>query len=518
MLSNAASNALLKTLEEPPDHVTFVLATTDPQKVLPTIRSRSQHYEFGLVPAAEMEDHVRWVITDAGLTVDGDAVPVVVRRGAGSVRDTLSALEQVVALGRVGGEGEPLDDLMAALAASDAGGALSALAAALARGREVRLVGEEVLSRLRDGFLVAVGAPVPHLTDGDLVRARAAAEAHGAAGLTRSLEAIGAALLEMRQAPDPRIPLEVALLRVARPALDGSIAGLVARIDALEQALQSGTLASATAPPGLPRPAAEPVPAAGTAPPDPPNPAAAANPAAPVGQPDNSRGPAAEARRLLAQKGGAGGPGPAAPAAPAAALRPAAAGSGPAPGSDPATTGAPSAAPPPEAPGAPPVEGPAPGGPPARGRLDLGAVQSAWDGGVLDTLSGGARAWFKAGRFTACDGEVAVLALPSEIHRDRCEEKRPEAERALAAKLGQPLTLRLAVGEHGGSDPPDPEMARASGGSAPGPAPSHHRMQPDQDDVDADDIGDVDELPVADVDGGVVARVMQAFPGSQVVE
>ena len=101
MLSTAASNALLKTLEEPPDHVRFVLATTDPQKVLPTIRSRTQHFEFQLLSSHELTDYVRWIADDAGLTVDDEGVAHVVRQGRGSARDTLSALDQVVAAGGV---------------------------------------------------------------------------------------------------------------------------------------------------------------------------------------------------------------------------------------------------------------------------------------------------------------------------------------------------------------------------------------------------------------------------------
>ena len=105
MLSTQAFNALLKTLEEPPDHVVFVLATTAPHKVVPTIRSRTQHYEFDLIPADELEKHVRNVAEDAGLDVDDHKVDYVLRVGGGSARDTLSALDQVVAAG-----GVPRDD------------------------------------------------------------------------------------------------------------------------------------------------------------------------------------------------------------------------------------------------------------------------------------------------------------------------------------------------------------------------------------------------------------------------
>ena len=101
MLSPGASNALLKSLEEPPSHVVFILCTTDPQKVLPTIRSRTQHFEFHLLDADELADHVRYVIADAGLGLGEDAVDHVVRQGGGSARDTLSALDQVSAMGGV---------------------------------------------------------------------------------------------------------------------------------------------------------------------------------------------------------------------------------------------------------------------------------------------------------------------------------------------------------------------------------------------------------------------------------
>src|ERR1700683_2499841 len=99
MLSNAAANALLKTLEEPPSHVVFVLATTDPQKVPPTIRSRTQHLEFRLIGAETLHALLESVREQAGLKVDAESVQAAVRRGRGSARDALSALDQVVAAG-----------------------------------------------------------------------------------------------------------------------------------------------------------------------------------------------------------------------------------------------------------------------------------------------------------------------------------------------------------------------------------------------------------------------------------
>ncbi|MFM7617423.1 MAG: DNA polymerase III subunit gamma/tau, partial [Actinomycetes bacterium] len=142
MLSPGASNALLKTLEEPPEGVVFVLATTDPQKVLPTIRSRTQHFDFQLLSAAELEDYVRWIVADAALAIDDAGVAHVVRAGRGSARDTLSALDQVVAAGGVVDRAEPVEALFSALAEGDPGAAVTAVAEALAQGRDPRVLAE----------------------------------------------------------------------------------------------------------------------------------------------------------------------------------------------------------------------------------------------------------------------------------------------------------------------------------------------------------------------------------------
>ena len=167
MLSPGASNALLKTLEEPPEHVRFVLATTDPQKVLPTIRSRTQHFEFQLLSAAELESQVRHVIADAQLEVDDAAVSWVVQKGRGSSRDTLSALDQVVAAGGVVTRVEPVEQLYEALCARDTGAAVLAVADALAQGHDPRVLGAAFLDSLRDAFLVSLDVDVPHLMDSD---------------------------------------------------------------------------------------------------------------------------------------------------------------------------------------------------------------------------------------------------------------------------------------------------------------------------------------------------------------
>ena len=235
MLTPGAENALLKTLEEPPDHVVFVLCTTEPHKVVPTIRSRTQHLEFNLIDGDVLADHARWVVHQAGLEVDDDAIDHAVHRGAGSARDTLSALDQIAAAGGVADRLEAVDAIVEALDGQDYGPAFVAVHEALRSGREPRIVGEALLDRLRNAFLSAMGADLSHLTDAQQEIARATAAKIPPAGLTRALEVLGTALVDMRQAPDPRVDLEVALGRLARRDLDTDINALLERIERLER-------------------------------------------------------------------------------------------------------------------------------------------------------------------------------------------------------------------------------------------------------------------------------------------
>ena len=260
MLTAGASNALLKTLEEPPEHVCFVLATTDPQKVLPTIRSRTQHYDFQLLSAGELTDYVRWIAADAPLDVDDESVAYVVREGHGSARDTLSALDQVVAAGGVITRELPVDQLLGAIAAGDSGAAVLAVSDALALGHDPRVLAESFLAELRDAFLLSLGVEVTHLVDADAERLGEWARTLGTPVLTRAVEAVGSALVDMRQAADPRVPLDVAMVRLCvgaptaggaagpAPAGRGSgdeavVADLVRRVEALERALADGAVA-----------------------------------------------------------------------------------------------------------------------------------------------------------------------------------------------------------------------------------------------------------------------------------
>ena len=533
MLSTAASNALLKTLEETPEHVVFVLATTDPQKVLPTIRSRTQHFELHLLSADELADLARYIIDDAGLDVGPEAIDYVVRAAAGSARDMESALDQVVA-GGLPDDGDALDELVEALCDRDTGRALIAVERALDAGRSPRLLGEQLISRLRDVFLAAMKMELTRLPDQDRARVIVQAERLGPAGATRALEVLGDAFVGIQDAPDQRIPLEVALVRLTRPEADTSISALLDRITRLEHGV--------TPPPGASTPPPPPVaPArAATAKPDHAEPAPA-----PVAEPDDAAsgttepeaerpagtGMAAGAREALqARKQARSGTGrrPAAAKAPAASPRsaaePAASPSPPAPAAEEST----STEPPPSEPAATTVPAPAPSAAPApsgssqpsaapSGRGDLPSrdeLTLAWGDGILAGLPARAKAFFGAGRFAEVSNGVAVFALPNAPHAERCEACRPDVEAALAAHFGRPIPLRLAVDD--GLTPPDPGAPASSPGAAPpgtsGDGAARGEPEPDED-VDLTQLRDATDVATTSVD-----RVRELFPGAELVD
>ena len=242
MLSPGAENALLKTLEEPPDHVVFVLATTEPHKVVSTIRSRTQHFEFHLLPSQQLEELVNFVVEDANLSVPDGTIDYVLQAGGGSARDTLSALDLVAATGGIPQHSDIGIQLTRAIGTSDTESALRTIQAALEAGQEPRTVGENAIQTIRNVFLIQMGAAPTQLAENQIEELNTVANEVGPATLTRSLSLLGQALIEIRQAPDPRIPLEVALVNLCRAGNDDPDA-LAQRIEILEKevaALKAG--------------------------------------------------------------------------------------------------------------------------------------------------------------------------------------------------------------------------------------------------------------------------------------
>ena len=237
MLSNAAANALLKTLEEPPGHVVFVLATTDPQKVPATIRSRTQHYEFRLFGFDTLVELLRSVRDSAQLDLDEDVLALAARRGRGSARDALSSLDQLAASGSVGDERPGLAAVLDALCEEDAQAILVAATALHEAGWAPQQLAVEIVDDLRQAFLLAVAPELASVDGPERKRLHDQAASLGLPRLVRAMELLGRAQVDMREAPDARVVLEVTLVRVARVDLDQSVAGLAERVARLEQAL-----------------------------------------------------------------------------------------------------------------------------------------------------------------------------------------------------------------------------------------------------------------------------------------
>ncbi len=457
MLSTAASNALLKTLEETPAHVVFVLATTDPQKVLPTIRSRTQHYELHLLSADELTELANYIIDDAGLEVPPGAVDYVVRVGAGSARDMESALDQVVVSGGLPDDGDALDELVEALCDRDTGRALIAVEKAMDSGRSPRLLGEQLISRLRDVFLSAMKMDLTRLPEADRERVMAQAERLGPAGATRALEVLGEAFVGIQDAPDQRIPLEVALVRLTRPDADTSLSALTDRVARLERGGTPPAAAPAAPAPTAPAPSRE-------------RPTDAAAPAAPEAPPATRQEDDGPAPIEASADAPAGDARPAAGAREALQARK----------RERATTGSRSAAPrrppvePEPAPAATPTAPASPAAPPTASERSAPAAAPgtlpsrdeltlAWGDSILSSLSQRAKSRFAAGRFMSVDDGTAVFGLPNAHHARRCDECRPEVEGALAAHFGRPVPLKVVV-----DDAPAPSVLAEAGTSRSG--------------------------------------------------
>ncbi len=277
MVSPQGFNALLKLVEEPPPHLRFIFATTEPDKVIGTIRSRTHHYPFRLIPPRLLSSYLSELCAREGVAIEPAAIPLVVRAGGGSARDTLSVLDQL--LGGAGPEGVThalatgllgytpdslLDEVVDAFAAGDGAAVFGVVDKVVETGQDPRRFTEDLLRRLRDLVIVAAvpDAPATGLIDvsedaGERLVAQAAR--FGPADLTRAADLVAAGLTEMRGATAPRLLLELICARVLLPGADHGTEGLAARLDRLERRMAvTGTPAAAApaaaAPPAPARP------------------------------------------------------------------------------------------------------------------------------------------------------------------------------------------------------------------------------------------------------------------------
>ncbi|MGH3330929.1 MAG: DNA polymerase III subunit gamma and tau [Nocardioidaceae bacterium] len=293
MVSTQGFNALLKLVEEPPPHLKFIFATTEPEKVIGTIRSRTHHYPFRLIPPRVLSAYLAELCELEGVTIEPAALPLVVRAGGGSARDTLSVLDQL--LGGAGDDGVTydlatgllgftpdtlLDEAVDAFAAHDGSTVFGVVDKVIETGQDPRRFTEDLLRRLRDLVIIAAvpDAPATGLIDmpeDQAERLVAQAARFGRADLTRAADLVAAGLTEMRGATAPRLLLELICARVLLPGADDSTDGIMARLDRIEKRISiEGGAPSTQQHVGRPAPAPRAAPAPAPAEPQQPRPSA----------------------------------------------------------------------------------------------------------------------------------------------------------------------------------------------------------------------------------------------------
>ncbi|WP_435614986.1 DNA polymerase III subunit gamma and tau [Streptomyces coelicoflavus] len=327
MVSPQGFNALLKVVEEPPEHLKFIFATTEPEKVIGTIRSRTHHYPFRLVPPGTLRDYLAGVCGREGIAVDEGVLPLVVRAGAGSVRDSMSVMDQLLAGAGADGvtydmttallgytDGSLLDSVVEAFVSGDGSAAFGVVDRVIEGGNDPRRFVTDLLERLRDLVILAA---VPDAAEKGLIdapadvveRMQAQAQSFGAAELSRAADIVNEGLTEMRGAHSPRLQLELICARVMLPAAYGDERSVMARLDRIERGVQFSAGAGAPAMGYVPGPEAH---AGGAA----PAPAAAPAPVPPGGGPAAARaavrgqGAGAPTGAPVGAPGGGSGSGP----------------------------------------------------------------------------------------------------------------------------------------------------------------------------------------------------------------
>ena len=266
MVTTQGFNALLKLVEEPPPHLRFIFATTEPDKVLPTIRSRTHHYPFRLIPPRLLSTYLSELCEREGVSIEPAALPLVVRAGGGSARDTLSVLDQL--LGGAGAAGVThqlatnllgytpdslLDEVVDSFAAHDGGGVFGVVDKVIETGQDPRRFTEDLLRRLRDLVIVKAVPDAPatgliDLAEDQAERLVAQAARFGGVELSRAADLVASGLTEMRGATAPRMLLELICARILLPGADDTADGLLARLDRLERRMSVAGAAPADEP------------------------------------------------------------------------------------------------------------------------------------------------------------------------------------------------------------------------------------------------------------------------------
>jgi DNA polymerase-3 subunit gamma/tau len=453
MVTTAGFNALLKIVEEPPEHLIFVFATTEPEKVLPTIRSRTHHYPFRLLAPRTMRSLLERICAQEDVTVDDAVYPLVIRAGGGSPRDTLSVLDQLLA----GAEGNRveyqralallgatdvalIDDAVDALGAGDAAALFGAVEAVIDAGHDPRRFATDLLERFRDLIVLqsvpdAIARGVVDGPEDVLERMRDQATRIGTATLTRYAEVVHAGLGEMRGATAPRLLLEVVCARLLLPSASDTESALLQRVERIETRLDMSIPADEVA---------------------------ASQPIAP---------PKRFARRSKAAE----------PQAPKAELKPK-----PEPAPEPPPSPAPE--PPPD----PVVEAQAPTAPSGGGEPNAAAVRSMWTT-VRDKVRQRSRTTevMLAGAIVrAVDGDTLVLSHESAPLAKRLVEQRNSdvIREALKDALGVDWKIRCEAGAEAPTVAPEPDNV----------APSPSRRDDDEEDMLAEAGNDTSEAPRRD--------------------
>ena len=437
MLTSAAFNALLKTLEEPPSHVTFIMCTTDPQKILATILSRVQRFDFRSIAADEMAEHLVNVCKNEGFTYEDAAIDLIVRHARGGMRDALSSLEQLSVYG--GGviseqtvrdvlgqsSGSLINNAAMALAQRDISSLFTTVNTLFEGGKDLLQFTRELAVHVRDLYIAAaVGVDSPALANSTASTEQLIKEAQAFGSvdrLSRVLTVLGDAANQMRTAVNQRLVLEVAFTKLARPNTELSLEALADRVAVLEQQLANGVVAAsavekpaapAPAPVSQPAPIAAPVSASVAA----PAPASAPAPqAAPAPAPQAAPAPVAAPQPAPATVATpAPQPAPAPAPAPVAVSAPA---SAPAPQPAPAPTAAPAPQPAP-APQSAPAPAPAPQPAPAPAPKEVDQADALlvrqWKevGKVCASKNAAHAALLVSSTLESDDGSELVVTLP----------------------------------------------------------------------------------------------------------